>query len=365
MAIDQPPSYTTKNRMFESFHVRHFRCFEDLSLDGLKRVNLIAGKNNVGKTALLEAIFIQLAPGNPSLPTRLHAFRGVERTILEPDEVWGWLFSQRETNEPIQLEATLAGGGWRKLKLSLTAKDVVRATANADSALTTEPSEGSPRDLVLTFTDSEGQSGEATASIATDGEIKMRSAQLPPLPGGVFVFSYRRSSIEDAERFSRLEEVGREDEIVPVLRLLEPRFKRLVVTVMGGAPVLKADVGMGRLVPLQLMGEGVARLLSYVLAIASVPNGVVLIDEVENGLHHSVLQQVWRLLAEAARRLNVQVFATTHSWENISAAHRALSESLEYDLRLVRLDRRRDGIHAVSYDSDSLEAATKAELEVR
>ncbi len=41
--------------MIQSFRVKNFRCFQDLTLKSLKRVNLIAGKNNVGKAALLKA----------------------------------------------------------------------------------------------------------------------------------------------------------------------------------------------------------------------------------------------------------------------------------------------------------------------
>jgi len=113
------------------------------------------------------------------------------------------------------------------------------------------------------------------------------------------------------------------------------------------------------------MGEGMGRLLSIVLAIASAARGVILIDEVENGIHHSVMTKVWSAIAQVARAADVQIFATTHSWECITAAHQAFSESGTYDFRLHRLDRVDDDVRAVTFDQEMLDAAIKAGLEVR
>ena len=113
------------------------------------------------------------------------------------------------------------------------------------------------------------------------------------------------------------------------------------------------------------MGEGIARLTSIVLAIGNSSNGVVLVDEIENGFHHSVLHKVWRVIGEAARRFNTQVFATTHSMECIVAAHRAFVEGGTYDFGLHRLERIDKIIQDVSYPQEVLEAAIEMSLEVR
>jgi len=137
--------------------------------------------------------------------------------------------------------------------------------------------------------------------------------------------------------------------------------------VVGNEPVLHGDIGVGRLLPLPFMGEGIARLASLVLLIANATDGVVLVDEIENGLHHSILSKVWRAIGEAAREFNAQVFATTHSRDCILAAHRALSggELYESAFRLFRLERAGESIRALSYDREALQAAAEAGLEVR
>ena len=108
-----------------------------------------------------------------------------------------------------------------------------------------------------------------------------------------------------------------------------------------------------------------ARLTNFILHIANARDGVVLVDEIENGLHHSVMSKVWRAIADAAHHFNAQLFATTHSFECIKAAHTGLLESKNYDFRLHRLERIKDAIGAVSYDQENLDSAIEQGLEVR
>jgi predicted ATPase len=107
------------------------------------------------------------------------------------------------------------------------------------------------------------------------------------------------------------------------------------------------------------------RLLSLSLAIANVPNGLILVDEIENGLYHNAMVNVWQAVAEIAKRFNVQVFATTHSEECIRSAHIAFANRDSYDLRMHRLDPVRGAIWATTYDQEMLEAAFREGLEVR
>jgi AAA15 family ATPase/GTPase len=106
-------------------------------------------------------------------------------------------------------------------------------------------------------------------------------------------------------------------------------------------------------------------LLSVLLAIANTRGGIVLTDEIDTGLHHSVLQKVFEAIGLAARNADAQVFATTHSYECIMAAHRAFSEGEGYDLSLHRLDRIDHHIRVVTYDRESLEASLDLSWEVR
>ena len=114
--------------------------------------------------------------------------------------------------------------------------------------------------------------------------------------------------------------------------------------------------------PLAIMGEGMSRLARLILVIFDTPDGVVLIDEIENGFHHSVLPEVWRVIDNASKQSNTQVFATTHSRECVRAAHESLGED---DFRLHRLEANDEGNRCVTYDPESIGSAIKFNFEVR
>ena len=147
--------------------------------------------------------------------------------------------------------------------------------------------------------------------------------------------------------------------------MLEPRLKRLSLLLVEDEPIIHGDIGMRELVPLPLMGEGIGRLLSIILAIANTKGGTVLIDEIENGFHHSVLTKVWEAIGDVARRGETQIFATTHSIECIRAAHYAFKSGKQYDFAYHRLDRVQDEIKAVTYDEETLESSDEMNWEVR
>ncbi len=344
--------------MFKSFTVKNFRCFRDLTLAPLERVNLIAGINNVGKTALLEAILIHVSPNSPDLPLRVNIIRGIEQGDVNVQDVWEGLFFDKRTNESVQLTSVDRNDVSRTLQIRLAEPE--GAPVVIDESLLAEVKSN---ELLLEYQDSSGQSGISRAFITLEGIKGKRIQSAPVALRGTLLSTHRRLPVE--ERFSQLDAAGRQNEVLEVLQLLEPRLQRLAVLVMGNKPVLYGDIGIGELLPLPLMGEGVVRLAAILLVIVTTPGGVVLIDEVENGLHYSVLNNVWKAIANAARRSETQVFATTHSWECIRAAHQAFEESEIYDFRLHRLERINDDIRTATYDQETLSTSVEMNLEVR
>lgn len=353
--------------MFRSFHIQNFRCFRDLKLDNLERVNLIAGQNNVGKTALLEAIFLHLGPNNPGLGDTLNQLRGAKRTeTRSAEDVWGALFPLYDITKTIELASQDNLSVERTLEVSLAETDITRYTQPQDQAdrmvasiITAIPE----RELLLDYHDTTGQHAQSRARPSVDGVGYSRIGTVVSVIPVQFISTSTRSA--DAELFSNLVRVGREEEVLSALSLIEPRLRRLTVLVSNGVPTIHGDIGPTRLIPLTMMGEGMRRFLSSVLAIANTEHGVVLIDEVENGLHYSVMAKVWAAIAQAARAADVQIFATTHSWECITAAHQAFSESETYDFRLHRLDRIGEDIRAVTLNQKMLDTAIQSGLEVR
>jgi len=360
--------------MYRSFTVKNFRCFRELALGDLKRVNLIAGANNVGKTALLEALFLHGGAYNPAFALRLSAMRGVENVKLGlgrwVEAPWNALFHQFDISKRIELAGENTATGCRALRLRVVREPAELAEIALSLPYTPRESTGflqSPEiSQVLELEHEEGDR-HGKVYMIVDGK-GIRTEPLPPAPPFPVFFQSARSRIpfiEEAERFSQLDLQGKRDDLLQALKITEPRLNRLAVTVESGETMLQGDIGLSRLIPLPLMGEGIARLASLMLYISSAPNGVVLVDEIENGLHHSILIKVWHALGEIARQYNTQIFATTHNWECIVAAHQAFSKNEFYDLGLYRLDRVKENVEAVTYDQETLEAAFEIGMEIR
>jgi AAA15 family ATPase/GTPase len=113
------------------------------------------------------------------------------------------------------------------------------------------------------------------------------------------------------------------------------------------------------------MGDGMNRMLNLILALVNAQNGMLLVDEVENGIHYSIQPDLWRLVFHTAQRLNVQVFATTHSLDCVHAFQQAAAENVDEEGVLIRLQHRKGEVEAVLFDEDKLGLATREQIEVR
>jgi hypothetical protein len=330
-------------------------------------VNLVAGKNNTGKTALLEAFRLHCDPSDSVLPTQINEWRGIDAPAKAFAEFWAWMIFDRILANEAEVSSQDNTGKRQTVRIQLT--DI--GTARSGLSGLPKPPDNFPGQgwhanspcLLLRY---EGPGGGVRVFwvIGPNGEAWYTATEAWRVPCE-FVGSGSPSADRDVHHFSRLETENRLGDLLPGLRILEPRLERLALAVLGEKPVIHGDIGLSRLVPVSLMGEGVRRLLSILLAIINTPGGVVLIDEIENGLHYSVMKDVWKAIAMAARRMDGQVLASTHSWECIQAAHHAFLESKPYELRYFRLDRVGDQIAVKSLDENSLTRIESTDLEIR
>jgi hypothetical protein len=363
--------------MYRAFAVKNFRGFREVKMEDLARVNLIAGRNNVGKTALLEALFLHCGAYNPTLTVHLSGFRGFESLKFEfgkwAETPWDTLFYGFDATACIELIGDDTDTGRRSYRLTVVRDPSQEPDLSSlPPQLTYSPGESvgilNASDLasVLKLVYEDNLRQGHSYLVATPGGA--RPVPIPPTPPFPAFFQGARMRIpfrEEAERYGKLEIHGKQEVLMEVLQIIEPRLTRLAIVVVGDVPILHGDIKLGRLLPLPLLGEGMSRLASLIISIGNAEHGVVLVDEIENGLHYSTLTKVWMAIRKVARQFDTQVFATTHSLECISAAHEAFSHSDEYDFRLHRLDQRDSTIALTTYDQETLAAALEIGLEVR
>ena len=365
--------------MYTSFTIENFRLFDRLTVEPLARVNLIVGQNNAGKTALLEALWLHTAPNQPGAGVRLAAFRGITRP--DPRRLMHDLFHGFNPDCQIALSAQ---GDWdgdaRMLQINSRPRSIAIATVPVSGATNapmrgsqdTDVSSVSNTEIVFDYVDENGQnhisvgwwyrsesqigmSSDAQMKVANEGIGSQQSSVSQVIPSVLIGARHRMDLDEEVERFGNVELEGYSDTIVHCLKSIDGRIERLRTIATDAPPMIYADVGLKRPIPMGLLGDGIGRFLSMALAFYHVRGGMMFVDEIENGIHHSVLVDVWKNLNRLSKKFNVQVFATTHSYECMEAARDAFKEMEDDDLRIHRISRRPDGMKASTYSFEGID----------
>ena len=352
--------------MFTRLAIKNFRAFREMEIADLGPINLFTGMNNAGKTSLLEAIFLLSGGGNPHVAVNSNVVRGLaERELQIPTALWKEFFVGLDVGKVIEVAGTHQELGELTLNIESGLPEqvaTVKPTNGDDIASPPNATTNVPDERGLSFSFRRGDKVALGHILLKGTDIEGARPNVDvPFPATILV-SRGGHVHEDAKRLGELRRQKRGDILLEALRIVEPKLQSIEDNSASGAPMIWGDVGLPELVPLAVMGEGMTRIARIVLAISSSPKGVVLVDEIENGLHHSVLEKVWEVVELAARQLGTQVFATTHSFECTQAAHHALSHAA---FRLHRLEIENDERRCVTYSADAIDGAIKHDLEVR
>ena len=364
--------------MIENLRLTNLRLFDELQVDRLDQVNLFAGNNNSGKSSVLEAILLLAVGGDPSLALRIPDFRGLAHLRFGvPAAFWKPMFFELDPGKPIEIKCTHSRLGHLSLRVSrewgssFVRQGVgpsegqggrearSRQTRNL-SLLSSKGNPGTPWGIRLSWRDknnAELRSMHLTVDsddVWFGGEvIRLEAEFVSPSIGNIR---------EDSVLLGQLRARKQGSLLTDALRIIEPRLVSVEDSSATGTPMIRVDIGLPELVPLSAMGEGMTRIARIVLAMSSVRGGVVLVDEIETGIHHSIMKNLWEVVVKAARTFDVQVFATTHSFECLVAAQEALSDGW----RFHRLERNEDGSsRCVSFDLEDVDVVVRHGLEVR
>ncbi len=333
--------------MLNDLRIQNYKRFGDLNFAGFKRVNLFTGKSNCGKTSVLEAILL-LLDWKSSADEFLKVFRAGKGQQLgdEGETFWKWLFPLRNLKAKPRISGDLHGIGNYCAELQWRLENE-QPKASAKMVL------ASHLHLLSLFVTSSHENGQ---------ELPRQTHQAVTA-----IAAEPRNPSQEAQDYARVVlKSGAEDQVEDMLRKIDRRLKTIRSLQPHGVPLLYAGIeGLPQRIPVIQLGHGFSRLLTIMAEIVASQKPVILIDEIENGLHHSALVEIWRGLLTACEHSDVQIFATTHSWECVAAAHEAFSESLEYPLAVFRLEEKNGDMAVIAYDKESLEYSVQQEWEVR
>lgn len=357
--------------MLNSLRIVGYRGFRDYHVEFLAPVNLFVGKNNVGKTSILEACHVCVGRW-PITGLIGVARRRREFVVGSNDRVSrDWAASLRHSFHGHLLRPGSS--------LTVSADPGTEVTVSASSL--DEPSQEA-LDLGL-----ETDAGSIALDAFVSGSLVERVVldELGVLSGPrgptrsrsyaaskdapVYIPADGLSSDRLAEAYNTMVVRAEEPRVVDALHILDPDVTGVYflatshpADLVGG--ILIGKNGASRL-PLGAYGDGMRRILALAIALAGASGNALLIDEIDTGLHYSVMPDLWRLAIGAGRDLGVQVLATSHSLDCIRGLAKILADDPALSSRVAvhKIDSRQD--QAVSFSGERLLEALSMDLELR
>ena len=304
--------------MISSLMLKNYRCFKDIEIHNLSRINLIVGANASGKTTLLEALYM-VAGASPQLYFRTLGWRGLKDIRISTDKlayesVFRNLFAGLDQGSPIQMSFVDTLSGERSLTISYSETGLVEM-----SPLVEMESISSPALTPIRFRwGIGGKTYEAKIEIAGD-KLKFETGGTPYRVHFINTQTLAAPTIW-AEHFSNLSRQKATDKLQSAVNRIFPQIDEISVGIDSGGAVLFASVkGLGEKLPLVLISAGVSKTVSLLIAAAVSRGGVVVVDEIENGLYFGKMELIWASLVELCKENDTQLFATTHSRECLIA----------------------------------------------
>jgi len=356
--------------MFTSITIDRFRGIPSLTIEDLGRVNILIGPNGVGKTTVLESILLSSNPTGPGVLTNLAAWREFPPPTLHNEESLVSLFYDRDITKGPSFSFTFDGKR-QKLELRATYGPTSEASSTqlsqSSTATVTELLSVTPSltGLEWSFKPNPDEQIISVLSLHATG-MQFRVDKQFDSPPCFYIHGRRSSSIaETGNLLTRLYQIKRADLFVTAVQAVDPRVRGFQPGIYGNAPVVLVDIGLETLIPLNVAGDGFCRAALIATGIFFPNIRTVAVDEIDSGLHTSVMTRVWEAIAANVVAENKQLFCTTHSEEMLRTTLAAFKDSPEL-LRIFRLDRLKDGsVAATKYNYERLENAEFADVDIR
>ena len=284
----------------QQIHIKNFKCFDDFTTEGFSRVNLIGGKNNVGKTAFMEACYVNV-----------HA----QETYSFVRALEGIKFMRENLNILFGLKDNT--------QLFIEQSNHIFVDSNCNK-------------VSYRINDNEGiktyhfQFKNQTVEVNVN-EFSFEKIDIPNIK---FIDNFGLDSIEIISNYSSVQKKDQEDSLNTILNTFDPSIEAFKI--IDEKPQCKSN---GQYLEVTEFGDGVRHLISIVTSLYASENGYLFIDEMDNGIHYSLLENLWTNILTLSKKLNVQVFATTHSKECIESFNRAQQALDDKESRYFELAR--------------------------
>lgn len=364
--------------MITKLHLENFRAFQSFTLKDLNHITLIGGRNNSGKSAILESILLNFGISNPQIFYVLAALRnGAGPLQPSPDKIWTPLFFGYTRNNQLSIQTIRSNNQHSLLCIEKVPDDTAFFNINQDTVSNILNHGVAPYRLSDYFFALESSYTLAEQKISgrynftKDGIKYISKSPMNVLKGPltkVLLYNNKMipSSTSIAESFSQLNLHGQKEKIIQLLKIFDVSITDVSTVVDNGSPLLYVQFKDRLNMPLSMLGDGLNKAMQILLYILTTPNGIVLIDEIENGFHYSVYPKVLTAFYQAAILHQTQLIMTTHNIDILRTSVDILQERNQLSLLTYeRIDTSQNGRCAFSFTGKELAHSLDAELEVR
>ncbi len=365
--------------MIGSVRIKGYRGLNDFEMTELGQVNLLVGRNNSGKSSVLEALFLQASGGDPWALWQISARRGERIEVLtgrnsDAELDLSHLFHGHELRVGARLSIRTQNMSARNLELSIE-----ESSRNEPDLLPPETEEPPTQRLVVKFG---GQPSPAVSSLplTSRGGLRFESIDSPrrlrrtnnERPRAQYISTESLSSAELTAMWNEVVLTDAEERVLAALRFLEPKIERLAATSAprdyyypsssrGGFKIKLR--GTDQPIPIGSLGDGIWRMLAMAISIVRAKDSILLVDEIDTGLHYSVLEDMWKLISETASKFNVQVFATTHSQDCVNSLATICTPSNENRTTIQRIEASKK--KSIPFNEAEIRTAASNHIEMR
>ena len=359
-------------RHFKRINIRNFRGFNDITLDNIGKFNILLGANNIGKTSVLEAIFLLTCMSAGESPVALQNSRNLRVRSFQD---LSYYFHDLKLERKINLSGILCADV--VLGLTISAEEsqgpigvpIQRTSANTDFT------EQSPVNSSLTvsdlvwcyecFVDEISQHIEKL-EIGSADDISGKTLPKPLQSATPNTHIFFPGRTYDGKIMSKIIVEKKIKKLLEVLRVIDSKL----VDITSDGDAAYVDIGLEKMVPLNMFGSGMIRTASILSHCIGGNDEIILVDELEEGLHYSAISQMVKALLKLAVAQDVQIFCTTHSIELLQNLRNVLSEDefsgFQSGVKCYVLARSRDGsIRPYRYDFEEFDHCISHGLEIR
>jgi len=282
----------------KNIEIKDFKCFKDFKAEGFGRVNLIGGKNNVGKTAFMEACYLTLSRDKEESLKRIITTRYISDIFIDMMKEMGNKYINNFINEKKEIYK------------------INQIKTNID-----------------------------------DLKLNLKFISKNKQPKGSYEFFYSQIIKQDLE-----------EEFELYLKEFDSSIKKF--RILNGEP--SCQLLDNKFYNLNELGDGIGKIILLIIIVLSQQNSILFIDEIENGIHYTNLNKLWKMILTISKQQNVQVFATTHSKEAIESYARVAKKLEDEDIKFISLYRDRENeLKSITFDYEKIQNRIELGLDNR